>query len=236
MKIAVVYITVSGGRFTSAFAGRFIAGYSEYPAEHPHDLFVVSNGGPPTTEVSAMLTGVPCTLYVRSNDGWDIGGYIDIAKSLGKDHDALVCFGESVYFHRPGWLNRIAECWQHYGEGMYGLFSSNVLRPHLNTTAFVTAPKFLSSYPRQIHDRKERYMFEHGENSFWKWMHMLGRTVRLITWDGCWTPQEWRMPKNILWKGDQTNCLVWCNHSDNYRRMPVLTRIQWSHLADTVAA
>lgn len=212
---------------------RFVNTYREYPPGPDHDLIVVCNGGPLPTETGVLFSGVGARFFPRSNDGWDIGGYIDTARGPGKDYDCLVCFGESVYFHKPGWLERIVESWDKCGPGMYGCLSSNVIRPHLQTTAFATSPQFLRAYPTPIRSRGDRYTFEHGQFSFWKWLTIQNKPVRLVTWDGCWTPEEWRMPSNIIWKGDQTNCLVWCNHTDNYWKMDSKTRHKWATLANT---
>jgi len=53
-----------------------------------------------------------------------------------------------------------------------------------------------------------------------------------VTWDGTWDPFQWRYPDNILWRGNQTNCLVYCNHTDRYNAAPVETRRNWERGAD----
>jgi len=65
--------------------------------------------------------------------------------------------GESVYFHREGWLKRLADAWAKFGPGMYGPFGSNLLRPHLQTTAFCTSPALLQRCPIST---KDRYSWE----------------------------------------------------------------------------
>ena len=61
----------------------------------------------------------------------------------------------------------------------------------------------------------------------WRRVAAMGLPVRLVTWDGEWRPEEWRQPENILWKGDQTNCLMWCNHVDRYFEAAPDTRWKW---------
>ena len=236
MRIAVSYICVSRGKLTLRFASRFMATYRQCPAGVEHDVIAVCNGGPPPTDVGLALLPLNPAVLPRSNDGWDIGGHIEAARGPAKDHDLIVCLGESVYFHRPGWLKRIADSFSECGDGMYGIFSSHVLRPHLGTTAFATSPKLLAAYPRPVHNKEERYEFEHGKQSFWRWLALCGKPSRLVTFDGCWPPGQWRVPRNILWRGDQSNCLVWCNHTDNFQRMPIKAKSFWQFHADRKAA
>jgi hypothetical protein len=172
-------------------------------------------------------------MFVRENDGgWDISAYIAAARGPCSDYDAMLCLGESVYFHRAGWLKRLVEAWNKWGPGMYGPFSSNAIRSHLNTTAFFCAPKLLASYAAPVVDRKSRYEFEHGQGALWRRASTLGLSVRLVTWDSEWEPRAWRMQKDILWRGDQSSCLMWCNHSDNYAKADTRTKAFWQRYAD----
>jgi hypothetical protein len=169
-------------------------------------------------------------MFPRVNDeGKDLTGYIDAARGPAKDYDMLVCLGESIHFHREGWLKRLVETWTTIGPGLYGPFASNLVRPHMNTTAFCTSPKLLQRCPIS---GKARYSFEHGQNSFWHWVAGHGMPVRLVTWDGSWPPQLWRMPQNILWRGDQSNCLMFCNHVERWRDASPDTKVKWSRGAD----
>lgn len=233
MKIVVCYIAVAKGSKTDDYCSRFVATYREYPAGCEHELLIIANGGALTTAAALLFEGLPVRMWPHTNDaGWDISAYIDAAKGPCADADMMVCFGESVYFHQPGWLKRLVEAWEKYGPGMYGPFSSNVIRGHLQTTAFCTSPALLAHYSRRVADRKGRYEFEHGEHSFWRWAARQGRPVRLVTWDGEYPPERWRSPRNILWKGDQTNLLVFANHSDNFREADSARRNNWSRSID----
>lgn len=232
MKIVVAYTTVCNGPITDEYVARFVATYREYPPGTEHDTLVISNGGPTSTGNALMLAAVNARMFVRSNDGWDIGGYLEAAKGPCREYDAMLCLGESCYFHRAGWLSRMVEAWEKFGPGMYGPFSSNAVAPHLNTTAFLTAPLFLAQYPRKVSDRWSRYDFEHRQYPFWRYLERRNLPVRLVTWDGEWEPRLWRMPRNILWRGDQTNCLMWCNHSDGYANANRRTKAEWSRRTD----
>ena len=234
MKIVVLYVCVTQGGITRDLAARFVGTYQAFPPEAEHSLLVVCNGGPPATDIGLVFLGLDPQFYPRENDAsWDIGAYQAGARGPAADADILVCLGESVYFHRAGWLRRVVEAWTKYGAGMYGFFSSNLVRPHMNTTGFATSPVLLRDYPKSITTHHDRYEFEHGERAFWRYVHGRGMPTKLLTWDGEWDPFLWRYPANILWRGDQSNCLVLCNHTERYDLAPPDTRRVWARGADS---
>lgn len=233
MRIVVAYITVTGGSRTDIYSARFASSYMAFPPGVEHETIVICNGGPPTQQIGVILAGLPnLRFFPRSNSGWDIAGYVEAAKGPAKDADMIVCLGESVYFHRAEWLRRLADVWYEFGEGMYGIFASHVVRAHLNTTAFVTSPKILADYPARVENRNDRYEFEHGRMALWRILNMEGKPTMLVTWDGVWPPGQWRQPVNILWRGDQTNCLAWCNHVESYRESSPKVRGFWQRHVD----
>lgn len=229
MKIAVCYTAVARGPITEEYCTRFVTTYNEYPPGVDCDLFVICNGGPLSTSETVLFSGLNAMMFPRSNDAWDIGGYHDAAKGPCAGYDMMLCCGESVYFHRSGWMKRLEEAWKKYGPGMYGPFASNLLRSHLNTSAFCVHPILLQNDSLNYGDR---YAWEHGQNAFWRvvWKH--GMPVRLVTWDGEWLPREWRSPANILWRGNQSNCLMLCNHTERWANAPIASRLRWSANAD----
>lgn len=233
VRIVLAYITVTGGHRTDIYSARFASSYLAFPPEVEHETLVVCNGGPPSRQIEVILAGLPnLKFYPRNNSGWDIGAYIDVAQGPGKDADMLLCLGESVYFHRPGWLKPLVQAWTTWGEGMYGVYASNAVRSHMNTTAFATSPGLLSRYPLVVTTNKARYDFEHGPWAFWRILAMNHKPTILVTWDGFWEPHEWRRPQNILWRGDQTNCLMWCNHVENYREATTRVKNNWQRWCD----
>jgi hypothetical protein len=228
--VIVAYIAVQTNLLFVNYASRFVSTYREFSGGTKHRLIVCCNGGALVPRMRAIFDGVPCEFFTRPNDGgWDISAYQDLAHS--RPCDLLVCFGESVRFHRPGWLDRLVDSANEYGEGMYGCLSSYAIRPHLNTTAFAVSPRFLKQYPL-VSNKDGRYEFEHGTGAMWRRIRAAGGAARLVTWDGCWGEGEWRKPKNILWRGDQSNCLVFCNHTDNFVGRHEPTRNNWAALAD----
>ena len=120
---------------------------------------------------------------------------------------------------------------EEFGPGIYGMLASNLVRPHLQTTAFVTSPKLLREFPRKVVTKKDRYEFEHGRWSFMNWVELKGLPIRLVTFDGSYSKNFWRFPENINWKGNQGNCLVWCNHTDNYSKQDKKSKAFWESAA-----
>jgi hypothetical protein len=228
--ILIAYIAVAGGPLTHDYCARFVGSFLANPPGATNKLIVVCNGGALPLETQLLFEPLNATFLIRSNDpSWDIGGYMDVA-SLHPGQ-FMFCCGETVYFHREGWLARLAEAWKKYGNGMYGPFASNLVRSHLNTTAFACDTGSLLSYPRPA-NRNDRYEFEHGQNAFWRRLHQQGKPVKLVTWNGIWQPEHWRLPPNILWRGDQSNCLAYCSHTDHYRAAKPQDQRKWAAFAD----
>lgn len=235
MKVDVVYTCVPDGVATLSHITKFIATRHVYPGGFEHRVVPVFNGGSPATAQKIPFSGLDhCFLERPSNIGWDIGGYIEAAKTVCVDSDIMVCFGESVYFHRPGWLKAIVNAWEKHGEGIYGAFGSNVVRPHLQTTAFATSPQLLRIYPLNVSTKKDRYEFEHGKRSFMSFVETMGKQAMMVAFDGAYQKHSWRIPRNVIWSGDQSNCLVWCNHTDRYLKSPPRTRELWNKIASGV--
>lgn len=233
MKICLCYVCVSNGNKTTDLAVRFVTTYHAFPPGVEHDTLILCNGGPLKTEHALLFSGMNAKMFPRQNDGgWDISAYIDAARGPCSQYDAMLCCGESIYFHRKGWLSRFVDAWERSGVGMYGSLSSNLVRGHLNTTGFLSSPSLIGGYPKTVNDKKSRYEFEHGQQALWRTIYRRGLPVRLVTWDGEYDPHQWRMPKNILWRGDQSNCLMWCQHVDRYREMDENTKRTWSRNAD----
>ena len=234
VKVLVVYVAVRDNPLLVSHAGHFVDSYRCHPPGYEHELLVVCNGGKLSPRNKAIFDPVKATVIDRENDaGFDVSAYMDMAQAYF-DFDLQVCLGESVYFNREGWLKRTVECYQKYGPGMYGYFSSFLVRPHLNTTAFAVSPRYLCEYQPRPRDQKGRYDFEHGPDAMWRRIASAGGETRLVTWDGCWEPRDWRTPKDILWRGDQSNCLMACNHTSKFDAASPMTRRRWSLNADTL--
>lgn len=216
----IVFIFPVFGGVHLDYATRFVSSYLQCPPGYDHRLMVVSNGGPPSNVMRAIFAPIGKTIrwFEHDNSGFDIGGYQAAAASV--DDDIMVCFGQSVYFHRAGWLKRMVDAWLQHGHGMYSGTASHASGPHLQTTGFWCPPWLILEHPIKVQTQPERYDFEHGPNAIWRRAYNKGLPTLLVTWDGEWELGRWRLPKNIIWRGDQSNCLYWTNHSDVYRNCP----------------
>lgn len=229
----MVYICVTGGPLTQTLAAKFAATYQAFPAGEEHEIIAACNGGPLPNNVGLILEAIGAKFFPRLNTpGWDIGAYIDAARTVCADADLMVCLGESCYFHRAGWLKRLVEARMRWGGGIYGSFTSFLVRPHINTTGFATTPALLRDYPRPVNSYAARYEFEHGQFSFWRYVKSRGMATKLVTWDGEYGPDLWRVPANIMWRGNQSNCLMFCNHTDRWDMQDEATRGKWARSAD----
>jgi hypothetical protein len=232
LSITVAYIAVTRGHRTLEYAKRFANTWKQFPPGYPCQLWVICNGGPLAPNIAAAFDGMDARFIPRPNDpGYDISAYQQAAESLTGPTDFLVCFGESCYFHREGWLARMAQARLEYGPGMYGVFSTNNVRTHLHTTAFGIDPKFLRMYP-PVKNHDGRYEFEHGAGCLWHRLGFMGGRAWLVTWDGVWEPQDWRKPANIISCEDQSNCLAYCNHTQRHEEANALNRFTWNRNAN----
>jgi hypothetical protein len=210
-----------------------VASYLAFPPGKDCDLLIACNGGPLPTALSLIFSPLNPKFFLRENDpSWDVGAYLDAARGPCKGYDAMLCLGESIHFVKEGWLTRLVEAWQHCGSGFYGVFSSNAVSPHLQTSAFMCAPSTLLLYPTKPKTRVERYDFEYGRGALWRRVVARGMPVRLVTWDGEWEPFRWRMPRNILWRGTQENLLCINNHAEGYANANRKTQSEWARRCD----
>lgn len=250
MKITLAYIypeSGSNGHFVEAF--RFIHTYHQFPPGAAHDTLIISNGGPCDPEAAALFATLPgCRMVEHDDTGWDIGGYLAAARTV--EADLMVCCGGNLYFHRAGWLARLAEARKKHGPGLYGTSASYERSPHLNTTGFACPPGELACYPYPVVTKQDRYVFEHGRanasldltepdrnmnRAFWRVVYRKGMPVKLVTWDGEWDWWQWRRPPNIYRRGDQSNMLVWWKLSDAYGESTGHDQRIFSASTDTLA-
>jgi len=242
LRVLIVYIAVTHGQNLANYAPRFTETFLKNGPGFPCDIVIACNGGvlPPHMRkivddfAKQYVWGTFEYLHRPNDGGYDLSAYQEVAHTVGKNYDFLLCFGESVYFFRPLWARQLAEARLQLGPGMYGVFATNLVRTHLQTTAFGIDPKFLRAYP-PITNHDERYEAEHGPSALWRRLGGMGGRAWMVTWDGCWEPQEWRLPQNIIWRGDQSNCLMHCNHTERFRDGNALVRFTWQANADQPA-
>jgi hypothetical protein len=212
-SVSIVYVYAPA--YSLGCTYRFVDTLTSFPGGRDHNTVVVCNGGPPDDFVKELFSQVPrCSFFEHNNVGWDIGGFVALARSL-KD-DVMVCFGGSAYFRRAGWLVRMMDAWTKHGPGFYGCLSRYERSPHLNTTGFWCSPGLLQDYPYPVITDGDRAEFEYGEHALWKLTLAKGLPVKLVTWDGEYDWPDWRKAPNIFRRGDQTNCLTYYKHTDIY--------------------
>lgn len=232
-SVTLVYIYVPGNAEYDKFTQRFVASYLKFKSGIAHRTMIVCQGRKPAGETLESLMMLPnCSFYVHNNSGWDIGAFITVSRIIPED--MMVCFGSSAYFKREGWLARMVDVWQKHGPGFYGSLASYEISPHINTSGFWCPPRLLSEYPLRVQTKAQRYDFEFGKNALWKWCLKNGVKARLATWDGEYEWPDWRKPDNIYRRGDQSNCLAFFHHNENFERASAEKREQMSKFADTL--
>lgn len=216
------------------YACRFVACYHEFPPGEPHTLTVIASGGLPGARARVLFETIPGVRYVVTDDvGWDVGSFITASKSSEADCGFYV--GGCGYWRRPGVLARLAEAWRQFGPGIYGTLATFEMSPHINTSGFLAPPQLVASYPWPVTDRDSRYAFEWGrERALWRLARAKGMPVKLVTWDGIYDPPRWRKPANIYRRGDQSNCLTYFRHSDEYECAGAQFRAMCERSADTL--
>lgn len=235
MRFLITYVCVANGERTERYAQRFTSTWRQNPPGHgDFRLCVVMNGGALSTNVSRHFEGLSPEYFLRDNSGHDIRAYIDVANHDNRS-DFMLCCGQSIWFHRPGWLARLNEVCSQHGPGMYGFYASNLISKHLNTTAFAVTPALLRGWNQRVETNEQRYAYEHHpQNSFWRQVEALGLPVRLVMWDYDLAPRQWRSPpvEGEFWRGTQEQVLFKCSHTDRFDNAVKGTRTVWTRNAD----
>ena len=230
--IDLVYVHVLGSQDYRQKAERFVKSYVAHPPGYEHTTTILCNLGKPTPETEALFAPLPNkTYFLHDNTGWDIGGYLALARS-GKKCDLMFCCASSCYVRKPGWLKRIAEAYVKFGPGMYGTLGTYEVAPHFCTTGFAASPSLFRAYPRPVLTKADRYNFEHGHSSMVRLALLRKIPAMLVTWDGEYEWRSWRRPPNVYVKGDQSNCMTYFVHSDSYEKGDAREKIRRQGLAD----
>lgn len=240
MKIAVLYLKIvrrvesfPADPNTSYDAGhrRFLETYLRFRPVTPHDLLIVQCGG---TDRLGDFGAVAKYWFRYDGAGADVGTYQAVLPVL--DYDLVLCCNTLVHFWRPGWLEPIAEGYERHGPGVYGLTASNERNPHLRTTAIAISPQVMLRYPHRTSESATvtypRNGLEAGPDNISLWAERAGYPVILVTADGRYYRDGWRIRPNIFRRGDQTNCLIFDRHTDIYERSSPEEKRRLERLAD----
>lgn len=230
MKIDLIYLYIARDPNFDQFAERFARTYTEFPAGIDHQLNVIVCNGEPRENLHALFDPLKAIYHEYSGNGRDIGAHQSLAVKL--DSDWVVCTSSRTYFHREGWLNRMVEAHEQYGNGLFGAMASFEGRAHIRTCFYACNPKDFKEYPFLIDSPPDSYRFESGFGSFTDWFAFKEKPAVMVTWNGEYPKRYWRTGNNIFRKGDQSNCLVFDRHTDEYRDAEQKDRIYYQRLAD----
>lgn len=236
MKIAVLYLKITRRVETYPIATpyevghkRFYNAYREFTPTIPHDLIIVRCGA---TEGATDFDAI-ATHYMRFDGyGSDCATYHAVVRVL--DYDLVVCMNTLAYPWRPFWLQPFVEAFKTHGKGVYGATASYESHPHLRTPCIAFHPDIIREYPFRTINREDSVQFESGANNISAWAFRIGYPVVLVTVDGRYFLGDWRKPKNIFRRGDQSNCLIWDRHTDLYRDADPITKQHLAYAADTL--
>lgn len=244
MKVTILYLHVVKSGYPGAappeyykpFSHRWAATYKLYKPRIEHDVKIVCCGDDmPDEMVNPFYGQIASGRITYTGAGSDIGACQYAMQQV--DSDFVLCMSTPVYFWRTGWLERIVEARQFFGDGLYGPMASNQNRPHIRTSCWGVDPKTFAQYPHLIDNREKcswAESFDH-DNEGWQisdWYRNQGKPAMLVTWDGVWAKQDWRKPNNIFRRGDQSNCPVWDQHVDVYFVSHYHERLALEKLAD----
>lgn len=234
MRTVVVYPFPLERRDTfERFARRYVESYLKYPPWCEHEFVVAPmNGEMRPTDYNIFEELHPSYMDV-TNSGLDIGCAQQVSKYLSCNYDGQYDFAvfstSRVYFHRPGWLKRLVDAREKYGDGLYGATGSyecpngepeKFPNPHMRTVLYGCNPKHMAElavlYP--VTDRASAHSFEAGDHNFARWFKEKGMPVKMVTWAGEWDEPYWRAPHGCFFRqSNQSNILCFDRHSDAYR-------------------
>lgn len=231
LRIAIVYACpVDRDEQLERGMKRFIRTYTAYRPTIEHSLHVYFNGSSASQDDRELFEGIADEFHSHDNSGWDIGTFIRAAREL--PCDMLVCFGTYTYFTRSGWLERMAEAFRERGDGLYGASASYESTPHIRTAGFWCNPELVRAYPRRVRNYADRYEFEHGVRSITSLAASLGLGCWMVTWDGAYPKEQWRQPRDIYRRGDQSNALYFDRSFDMFEAFDPVLKDEYSALAD----
>lgn len=191
MRVAVVYVyPMINVRMFYSSAKRFADTYRFSSHEPKRDLHVIVNGGNLSAIEMNALAGLDYQKHEYNNVGWDIGSFQWAAENI--PCDLIVCCGTHVHFHKPMWLHRMVESYIQNGPALYGCWAYLSPNWHVRTTCFWCPPQLINAYPHQVGSaRASRYEFEHGANSFTRFVLSAGLDCLMVTWDGVFSFSQW---------------------------------------------
>ncbi len=230
MKVAVVFCRVNTKPEYDHGAKRWAESYLYHEAGHPHELVIINRYADPKHKLFSHATQMR-----YDGGGWDCGAWQFAGKNI--DTDLLVCFNSSTYVTGDGWLRRFVNAVEAKGDGLYGPLTSYEVFPHVRTPCMIFQPHVINDYPHEVQSRDDTYRFEScgwpdGTLNFSQWVKRKGLPTPLVTWDGVYDLSQWRAPKNIFRRGDQSNLIVKDRHCEAYEVSDAEGKARLEKLAD----
>lgn len=242
MKITILYLHVVASGYPEAappfyylpFSKRFADTYRKFNPGIEHSVRIMCCGGEPTEAIRQLYAGITTEFDVYTGAGSDIGACQAGLKKINADF--VVCMSTPVYFWRDGWLKRLVDAREFFGDGLYGPFASYQNAPHIRTSCWAVNPRTFDQYPTVI-DSREKCCFAESfrGKKAWQisdWFSSIGKPAMLVTWTAVLARPEWRKVENIFRRGDQSNCLVRDQHVDVYEVSHYHERRVLERLAD----
>lgn len=241
MKVAILYLHVVGKSTPDApppehyrhWSLRFIDSYKKHAADDAkHDLIIVSCGGLVTAETCELFKDIATGHVAYLGGGWDIGAHQNAAMQVKDRYDFVICMATPTYFARNGFIFRICQARDMFGDGVYGPTASYENNPHIRTCCWAFDPKTFAQYPHTIDSREKTFQAESGKLSIFDWYAWKNLRAILVTVEGSYERGDWRKPKNIFRRGDQSNCFVFDRHSDIYASADNQIKLELERRAD----
>lgn len=202
------------------YAQRFVDSYLKHPPLHDHKMVVISNGGPPSGRAVAQFTWIKGTRIIHrlENAGMDIAAY-QLAATI-VCCDLMVFFGGSSYIRGPGWLLRMVNAYETYGDGLYGCTGNQGdsrlvnggqierIWPHVRTTGFWCNPRLINDHPLRVTENSQRYPYEHGAGGLTTWTLSQKKPVMIVGWNDVRALHECDSMPGGFHQGNQENIIV----------------------------
>ncbi len=221
------------------FAERWAQGYLAHPAGCEHQLYVVVCG--PEKKMPPCLSQLkPKVIHYNPCPGWDLGGSQFAASHVTEDF--MVCGTSRHFAWKPGYLAKMRDAFDRYGDNLYadgvsleacplGGPTTEFPNAHTRGAFYGLTPKRFRQYPFLINTREKGFLAECGERSLARWFWHIGLRVIQVTWDGCYEKQSWPNVPNTFRRGDQSALLVKDKHSELFLRQTPAIKAEWARRA-----
>ncbi len=212
------------------FVKRFTDTLRYIDPEWPYEVYPIFNTKW-SEELVDLFDGIKHTPIHYPGSGFDIGATQFAAKQLPGNY-FTISFSSRCYFHRAGWLKRMALAREGWGRALYCMSATRSPVFHSCSRGYGWDAIDFSNYPHLIETRSLGPFFEvgnelarywkwakpvEGGKPFWDWARSAGMPVKVVTFSGIYEPQQTIGMKNCFRNGDQSDILIWDKHTDLYR-------------------